>query len=65
MNSAEQLIERVLSGEARAIARAITTIENHGDGRCRIDEGRVPPDWERANCRHNGCAGSRKVFVGG
>ena len=31
MNSAEQLIERVLSGETRAIARAITTIENHGD----------------------------------
>ena len=31
MNSVEQLIESVLNGEPRAIARAITTIENHGD----------------------------------
>lgn len=31
MSSVEQLIERVFSGEPRAIARAITTIENHGD----------------------------------
>jgi LAO/AO transport system kinase len=32
MSSPGQLIERLLKGEPRAIARAITTIENQGDG---------------------------------
>ena len=42
MNSVEQLIERVLSGEPRAIARAITTIESHGDDASAMMKGVFP-----------------------
>ena len=59
----EVIIEKLLEGNPRAVARAITRVENGASNACGIDESGFSENRKRACYRHYGFAGSGKIFA--
>ena len=62
--SSAHLIDRVLAGEARAVARAISKVEDGADGAFELLKAVFPHTGARPRRRHHGLAGRGQVNAG-